>query len=97
MSFLAPSRLLLLAAVAALAVGYVVLQVKRRHYAVRFTNLDLLESVAPRRPGWRRHVAAAAVGLALIAFVVSLARPCVPSRWRGSTRWWCWCSTHRPR
>jgi Ca-activated chloride channel family protein len=75
MSFLAPSRLLLLAAVAALAVGYVILQVKRRHYAVRFTNLDLLESVAPRRPGWRRHVAAAAVGLALIAFVVSLARP----------------------
>jgi Ca-activated chloride channel family protein len=75
MSFLAPSRLLLLAAVAALAIGYVALQVRRRHYAVRFTNLDLLESVAPRRPGWRRHVAAAAVGLALIAFVVSLARP----------------------
>ena len=75
MSFLAPSRLLLLAAVAALAIGYVALQVRRRHYAVRFTNLELLESVAPRRPGWRRHVAAAAVGLALIAFVVSLARP----------------------
>jgi Ca-activated chloride channel family protein len=75
MSFLAPSRLLLLAAVAALAIGYVALQVRRRHYAVRFTNLDLLASVAPRRPGWRRHAAAAAVGLALIAFVVSLARP----------------------
>jgi len=75
MSFLAPSRLLLLAAVAALAIGYLALQVRRRHYAVRFTNLDLLESVAPRRPGWRRHVAAGAVGLALIAFVVSLARP----------------------
>jgi len=75
MSFLAPSRLLLLAAVAALAIGYVALQVRRRHYAVRFTNLDLLESVAPRRPGWRRHLAALAVGLALIAFVVSLARP----------------------
>ncbi len=59
----------------ALAAGYVVLQRRRRHYAVRFTNLPLLESVAPSRPGWRRHVAAAAVAVALIAFIVSLARP----------------------
>jgi Ca-activated chloride channel family protein len=75
MSFLAPSHLWFLLAVAALAAAYVVLQVRRRHYAVRFTNLDLLQSVAPKRAGWRRHVAAAAVGLALVAFIVSLARP----------------------
>jgi Ca-activated chloride channel family protein len=75
MSFLAPSRLLLLLAVVALAALYVVLQHRRRHYAVRFSNLDLLSSVAPRRPGWRRHVSAAFVGLALTAMVVGLARP----------------------
>jgi Ca-activated chloride channel family protein len=75
MTFLAPGWLLLLLLVAGLAAGYVVLQSRRRHYAVKFTNLELLRSVAPRRPGWRRHVAAAAVGLGLIALIVGLARP----------------------
>jgi Ca-activated chloride channel family protein len=75
MTFLAPSHLWFLLVIAGLAAAYVALQIRRRHYAVRFANLELLESVAPRRPGWRRHVAAAAVGLALVAFIVSLARP----------------------
>jgi Ca-activated chloride channel family protein len=75
MTFLAPGRLVLLLGVAALAAAYVVLQRRRRHYAVRFTNLELLASVAPRRPGWRRHLPAAAMGLALVALVVGLARP----------------------
>jgi Ca-activated chloride channel family protein len=61
--------------VVALAAVYVVLQRRRRHYAVRFTNLDLLASVAPRRPGWRRHVPAAAMAMALGVLVVGLARP----------------------
>jgi Ca-activated chloride channel family protein len=65
----------LLVAVAALAVAYVVLQRRRRHYAVRFTNLELLDSVAPRRPGWRRHVVTVAALLGVSALVVSLARP----------------------
>ena len=67
MTFLAADRLWLLAAVAALAVGYVALQRRRRHYAVRFTNLALLDSIAPKRPGWRRHVAAGIAGVALVA------------------------------
>ena len=75
MTFLAPSRLWLLLAIAALAIAYVVLQSRRRHYAARFTNLDLLASVAPRRPGWRRHVAAGTIALGLVALVVGLARP----------------------
>ncbi|HVL94022.1 MAG TPA: VWA domain-containing protein [Acidimicrobiales bacterium] len=75
MTFLAPGRLWLLALVPALAAAYVVLQRRRRHHAVRFTNLDLLASVAPSRPGWRRHLAAGAMALALVAMVLGLARP----------------------
>jgi Ca-activated chloride channel family protein len=75
MTFLSPHWLWLVLAVVALAALYVVLQLRRRHYAVRFTNLDLLASVAPRRPGWRRHVAAALAGLGLLSLVVAMARP----------------------
>ncbi|MFT3853507.1 MAG: VWA domain-containing protein [Ilumatobacteraceae bacterium] len=75
MTLLHPSYLWLLAGVLALVALYVVLQRRRRHYAVRFTNLDLLESVAPKRPGWRRHVPAAIVGVAMVAGVIGLARP----------------------
>lgn len=76
MTFIVANRLLLLLAVAALAAGYLVLQVRgRRRYAVRFTNLALLASVAPKRPGWRRHVPAALLLASLIGMVVSLARP----------------------
>ena len=75
MTFLAPQHLWSLLAVAALATAYVVLQRRRRHYAVRFTNVELLRSVAPKRPGWRRHVPAAAVALACTALIGALARP----------------------
>ncbi|HLF40180.1 MAG TPA: VWA domain-containing protein [Acidimicrobiia bacterium] len=75
MTLLAPSRLWLLVLVAALAAAYLWLQRHRRHRAVRFTNLELLRSVAPKRPGWRRHLPAAGVGLALVALVVGFARP----------------------
>jgi Ca-activated chloride channel family protein len=79
-SFLAPGRLVILAAVAALAALYVVLQHRRRHYAVRFTNLDLLASVAPRRPGWRRHVAAGLMLASLLILTLGFARPTLAQR-----------------
>lgn len=75
MTFLSTSRLWLLLAVAGLAAAYVILQSRRRDYTVRFTNLELLASVAPKRPGWRRHVPAAAMAFALATLVVGLARP----------------------
>ncbi len=75
MNFLAPGRLALLLLVAALAGLYVWVQRRRRPAAVRFTNLALLAEVAPARPGWRRHVPAAAVALALAALAVSIAQP----------------------
>ena len=77
MTFLDPIRLLLLLPVAALVVGYLILQRRRRRYAVRFTSFDLLDKVAPRRSSWRRHVPAALAGLAAAAMVFGLARPTV--------------------
>ena len=74
-SFLSPQWLLLLLAPLALLVVYLVLQRRRPEYAVRFTNLDLLDKVAPKRPGWRRHVTAGVFLLALAALVVATARP----------------------
>lgn len=75
MSFLSPWRLLLLLVVAAVVVVYVVQARRRSKYTVRFTELDLLASVAPRRPGWRRHVPASLLALSLVALVVGFARP----------------------
>jgi Ca-activated chloride channel family protein len=75
MSFLAANRLWLLLLVVGLGVAYFFVQRQRRQYAVRFTNVDLLASVAPRRPGWRRHLAAACSLLALTLVVVAFARP----------------------
>ena len=75
MSFLSPWRLLLLLVVAAVVVVYVVQARRRSTYTVRFTELDLLASVAPRRPGWLRHVPASLLALSLVALVVGFARP----------------------
>jgi Ca-activated chloride channel family protein len=73
--FLATERLYGLLGVIALGFTYLLLSFQRHTYTVRFTNLPLLDSVAPRRPGWRRHVAAVAFLLAAAALVVSWARP----------------------
>src|SRR5262249_2233798 len=75
MSFLAGERVWLLLGVAAIAIGYVFMQRRRRHYAVRFTNLSLLASVAPKRPGWRRHIASVLLLAALASLVIAFARP----------------------
>jgi Ca-activated chloride channel family protein len=75
MTWLSPERLWLLAAVAALAVAYVLLQRRRSRYAVRFTNLKLLDRVAPSRPQWRRHVPAGLFLAMLALLVVGFARP----------------------
>ena len=73
--FLSPVRLYGLLAVIGVAFAYLLLSFRRGTYTVRFTNLSLLDTVAPKRPGWRRHVAAAAFLLGLAAMVVAWARP----------------------
>ena len=75
MTWLSPHRLWLLAAVALLALAYLIAQRRRSRYAVRFTNLKLLDRVAPKRPGWRRHVPAGLFLGMLALLVVGFARP----------------------
>ncbi|HEX9258932.1 MAG TPA: VWA domain-containing protein [Acidimicrobiales bacterium] len=77
LSFLAASRLWLLALPMAFLGAYVVSQLRRRGYVVKFTNLDLLDAVAPKRPAWRRHLPASALVVGLAAAVVAFARPAV--------------------
>jgi Ca-activated chloride channel homolog len=79
-TFLAPGWLWLLLAVAALLAVYLVLQLRRRAFAVRFANLDLLGKLAPKRPGWRRHLAFAALLLALASLTTAMAKPTKDTR-----------------
>jgi Ca-activated chloride channel family protein len=74
-SFASPGRLLLLLAVAALAVAYLLLQRRRATYETRFSDVELLASVMPKRPGWRRHLPAALLVLTLAALTTGFARP----------------------
>lgn len=74
-SFEAPWRLLLLVLVAAVAAAYVVRQRRRTAYAVRFADADLLASVAPRAPRWRRHLPAGLLVAALAFMVTAFAQP----------------------
>jgi Ca-activated chloride channel family protein len=74
-TFLARSHLWWLLAVFALGGIYIAIQAQRRPYTVRFTNLDLLDTVAPKRPGWRRHLPAAAFVLGGLLLVIAFARP----------------------
>jgi len=75
LSFTAPWRLLLLLLVAGVAVAYVLRQRRRSAYAVRFADADLLASVAPRAPRWRRHLPAALLVTALAFMVTAFAKP----------------------
>lgn len=74
-AFLASSRLWALLGVLAVGLAHGALTLVRRRYTVRFTNLPLLDTVAPQRPGWRRHLAAAAFLLAASTLVLAWARP----------------------
>ncbi|MFF5259678.1 VWA domain-containing protein [Actinomadura viridis] len=75
MTFLSPERLWLLILLPLMVALYVVLQMRRRQYAVRFTNLALLSQVAPKRPGWRRHVAAGLFLTMMLIMMIGFARP----------------------
>ena len=75
--FLQPWWLLMLIPVLAVAAVYVWRQFRRRQYAMKFTNVDLLRTLAPKGLGWRRHAAAGAFLLSLVALGSAMARPSV--------------------
>ncbi len=73
--FTSPLWFLLLIAIAVLLLAYLLVQRMRRRHAMRFTNLALLERVAPTRQGWSRHVPTALFLVALAGLTVALAGP----------------------
>jgi Ca-activated chloride channel homolog len=75
MHFVSPAWLLLLVVIAVVAVGYALLQLRRKKYVARFSNVDLLASVAPRRPGWRRHLTFALLLVGLSVLTIGVAQP----------------------
>jgi Ca-activated chloride channel family protein len=75
MHFISPLWLLLLVAVAALAAVYLAAQLRRKRYVARFSNVELLGTVAPRRPGWRRHVTFGLLLAGLAVLAIGVAQP----------------------
>ncbi len=73
--FAHPWWLLGLLVVAVFAALYVLAERRRRRNTMRFTNLGVLERIAPRRPGRWRHAPVALVLVALTCLVVALAGP----------------------
>ena len=74
-SFADAPRLWALTGVAALVIVYVVVQFRRRTIALRFTHVDLLDSLSTATPGWKRHLIAALHLVALSLTVVAWAGP----------------------
>jgi Ca-activated chloride channel family protein len=72
---LQPGWLIAAVPVIVLALAYLWRQRKRDDTALRFSNLELLKSLAPKGIGWRRYLAAGTFLAGLLALVVSLAQP----------------------
>ncbi|MBX9638408.1 MAG: VWA domain-containing protein [Mycobacteriaceae bacterium] len=66
---------LFLFVVAGLIALYVVLQLARQRRMLRFANMELLESVAPKRPSKWRHIPAILLVASLVLFTIAMAGP----------------------
>jgi Ca-activated chloride channel family protein len=75
MSFAQPVFLVALALVPLAIAAYLQHERRRKAVAASFASPALLPAVAPRTPGWRRHVPLAVYGVALVVLLVALAKP----------------------
>ena len=66
---------LFLFVVLGVAALYIVVQLARQKRMLRFANMELLESVAPKRPSRWRHLPAILLVLSLLLFTVAMAGP----------------------
>src|SRR3954451_11854032 len=66
---------LFLLVVLVVVVLYIVVQLARHRRMLRFANMELLESVAPKRPSRWRHLPAILLVLSLLMFTVAMAGP----------------------
>jgi Ca-activated chloride channel family protein len=70
-----PFLLVLLVLVPVLAALYVMMQLRRRRYALQYASVSLVQQAVGSGPGIKRHIPAALYLLALTAMIVALARP----------------------
>ena len=75
MSFASPLVLIALIGLPVLAALYAAEQRNRRAKAAAFAAPAVQASVAPRRPGWRRHLPMIAVLTAIALLIVAVAKP----------------------
>lgn len=75
MSFGAPAFLLALLLVPASVAWYLYAERCRRRATAQFASPATMPSVAPNRPGWRRHLPRVAYLAALAVLAIALARP----------------------
>src|ERR1700742_2265823 len=66
---------LFLLVVLAIVALYIVMQVARQRRMLRFANMELLESVAPKRPSRWRHVPAILLVASLVLLTIAMAGP----------------------
>jgi Ca-activated chloride channel family protein len=67
--------LFVLLAVIVVGLAYLLVQLRRRRFVSRFSNANLLATVVPRRPGWRRHLTFALLLIAMTILSLGVARP----------------------
>jgi len=80
MTFMSGWRLVLLLAPMALLFAYVLMQRRRHSQVLKFTSVDLLNSVAPNKSGWQRHVAPAVLLMSLVVLTLAFAQPAMALR-----------------
>lgn len=83
LTYLQPQRLWWLSAIAVLLIAYIGFQFLRSRAAFRFTNVELLDKIAPERLGWTRHIPLVfflnALALSTLAYAEPAATSEVPS------------------